>query len=198
MLKSQSVAHALLRHAPFDNLPLHIRFFTAAAESIFKAIMHPLPATLSTTLDLAGVSGSKELDVTDSAFRTAAWVKSSTLLRDPVCDVCHGAIDLAVSGGVKPGRSVQLKSQEAFDYSICPTPTCSFLAHLPCLAGVFSQAIVPREGKCPECLETIEWGEVIRGCFGRTEPPEVKRRRKGRIEDQDDATGSDDSSSVVA
>ncbi|XP_076646387.1 structure-specific endonuclease subunit SLX1 isoform X1 [Halictus rubicundus] len=53
----------------------------------------------------------------------------------------------------------------------CIKPSCLLVAHLICLANLFSKGamILPIEGICPVCHTNVLWGDLIRkkiGCYG--------------------------------
>lgn len=124
-----SVARVLLSSPPFSRLPLHIRFFTldardhytaAAALSIIKDIpLDPVPQTLTTILDLGGVSGSKgrdndvpgttsrdgPIDVTDASFRDDAWQQWQEENHD--CTFCSEHLEVSTDSSrltIEPPR----------------------------------------------------------------------------------------------
>lgn len=56
------------------------------------------------------------------------------------------------------------------DSVACIKPSCLLIAHLICLAKVFSKdrMILPIEGTCPMCKTSVLWGDLIRkknGCY---------------------------------
>lgn len=56
------------------------------------------------------------------------------------------------------------------DSVACIKPNCLLIAHLICLAKVFSKdkMILPIEGTCPTCKTSVLWGDLIRkknGCY---------------------------------
>ncbi|XP_069591050.1 structure-specific endonuclease subunit slx1-like [Ranitomeya imitator] len=70
--------------------------------------------------------------------------------------------------------SDKLQSQD--DALRCLHPGCSMTAHILCLAKVFLQSepehLIPVEGLCPSCGNSVLWGDLIRykkGCYGDLE-----------------------------
>ncbi|WWC70140.1 uncharacterized protein I206_104087 [Kwoniella pini CBS 10737] len=167
-----AVAHALLTTSPFNRLPLHLRFFVQEVHDMFqnlevrdscpgsskrtkKTTNHawtplPLPETVTSILDLGGVSGSTGLrrqstqgvqsvdgpiDVNDTAFRQgqSVWGKWKIMEQKNLetqglkCDECHEKVDHSTSH------------------------------------------VLPRSGMCPSCGGNLEWGQVIRACYARLE-----------------------------
>lgn len=184
-----------------------------------------MPPGLTVSVELEGVDGKsgapediaigrgKAIEVTDGLFTfpiilyislriDAAAFSSSHLSKHVkllsqgvmhVCSVCKGDIDLA--------------SSDQLTVSVCPTQSCSSIAHLKCLADHFliekskipsgsvrvqecempasrsTSDLIPRGGSCPTCLKYILWGDVIKGCY---------RRAKGTYSDERQPSGLDD------
>jgi hypothetical protein len=57
--------------------------------------------------------------------------------------------------------------------ALCPTPTCTATTHLLCLSRHFLKeedtSLIPRGGVCVCCKSYVLWGEVIKGCYRRSE-----------------------------
>ncbi|XP_073502128.1 structure-specific endonuclease subunit slx1-like isoform X2 [Phyllobates terribilis] len=74
------------------------------------------------------------------------------------------------------------KLQSPDDILRCLHPGCSMAAHVLCLAKVFLQSepehVIPVEGLCPSCGNSVLWGDLIRykkGCYGDLEEmPQVE------------------------
>ena len=53
----------------------------------------------------------------------------------------------------------------------CLFPACNMESHTLCLSAKFlsgSDEVIPVEGKCPKCLRTVLWGDLLRykmGCY---------------------------------
>jgi structure-specific endonuclease subunit SLX1 len=72
--------------------------------------------------------------------------------------------------------------------ALCPTPTCTATTHLLCLSRHFLKeedtSLIPRGGVCVCCKSYVLWGEVIKGCYRRTDG--VADMTNKRDEDDDE------------
>ena len=90
-----------------------------------------------------------------------------------LCDICRSPLP-----------------QSHLEIALCPNESCESLFHLTCLGSQLeeSNSIVPVKGACPGCRREIQWGDVIRGLFGR-----AGKMESNNLEDDDvDETSDED------
>ncbi|KAI5120020.1 hypothetical protein M0805_004649 [Coniferiporia weirii] len=151
-----------------------------------------MPRGFTASVELDGVDGKSELEsgihsgrggpieVTDERFALAHLAKHTALLartETPTCSICAKPVSTDNMRALEPAPEDQLT------FALCPTPTCSGVAHLTCLARYFlqgeaqahlsspslngSSTLIPRGGECPTCSTYVLWGDVVRGCYRR-------------------------------
>ncbi|XP_076997470.1 structure-specific endonuclease subunit SLX1 [Tamandua tetradactyla] len=87
------------------------------------------------------------------------------------------------SGSSEPERGAEVcctlcthPLQDEEDPLCCPHPSCPLRAHVICLAEEFLQEepgqLLPLEGQCPGCKNSLLWGDLIRLCGMGTEEEE--------------------------
>ena len=144
-----------------------------------------------------GVTGREgPIDVQDGDFRRGArvWERWKTLevglYRQRIsCTICHQVIDTTVSL-CEPLISLD-DMKDHLNFALCsvpPTtpeiPPCLCTTHVQCLALHFLTlsslqipTLLPREGTCHSCHGALEWGEVMRSCYGRKAGLELEREK---------------------
>ncbi|ODN81961.1 hypothetical protein L202_02297 [Cryptococcus amylolentus CBS 6039] len=151
--------------------------------------------SVTTLLDLGGVSGATgkrrqstrgvqsrdgPIDVKDTEFRQGwrVWGKWEEV-RERI------ALDEDVARCCRCEKMVDCHDQLSF--ALCPSDRlepCLCITHLQCLAERLLQdspsgsSLLPHRGSCPCCLEEIEWGEVIRACYGRRDGIERETQKQ--------------------
>ncbi|OCF74472.1 hypothetical protein I204_04847 [Kwoniella mangroviensis CBS 8886] len=235
-----AVAHALLSRPPFNRLPLHLRFFVPEVHDLFHNLEQndsrpvssrrtkkrvtqdwsplPLPVTLTSIIDLGGVSGSTgarrhstqgvqsregPIDVNDVDFRQGerVWgkwkaieirIKQEGHIR---CEQCDGEVD----------------HTNHLSFALCPSQrSCHYVSHLTCLSGSFlsnTTHVLPHQGVCPGCQDQLEWGQIIRASYARIEGIQREKdeavksarraKRRGRRQKDEDVSTEDEHSSIT-
>ncbi|ODN94165.1 hypothetical protein L198_05016 [Cryptococcus wingfieldii CBS 7118] len=184
----ESIHHTVLAHEPLPKTrkkpvnPLHL-------------IPQAVNPSVTTMLDLGGVSGATgkrrestrgvqsrdgPIDVKDTEFRQGrrVWGKWEEV-RERI------ALDEDVARCCRCEKMVDCHDQLSF--ALCPSDRlepCLCITHLQCLAEHLLQdspsrsSLLPHRGSCPCCLEEIEWGEVIRACYGRRDGIEREMQKQ--------------------
>ncbi|GAA99290.1 uncharacterized protein L969DRAFT_93754 [Mixia osmundae IAM 14324] len=115
------------------------------------------------------------IDASDKDFAELHWRKWASLIEAQpiaVCQLC----------------SKQLDKEQHLDTVICTSEGCTALYHLTCLAErllaesppdtSLAQPLLPMNGVCPTCKNSLRWIDLIRGCYRRRDgPPKEKRTR---------------------
>ncbi|KAI0786976.1 hypothetical protein C8Q75DRAFT_255636 [Abortiporus biennis] len=188
---------------PYNTWPLHVKLFTEEAVKAWTAAgkessTPQLPPGFTCTVELEGVDGlsgnpgtgrRNAINVTDDVFTTAHLKKASSVA-SMKCSVCR-----------KPISQSEYK-EHTLTIALCPTTTCTSVAHLDCLASHFLAApgpsstdaskseLIPRGGCCPSCHTYILWGDVIRGCYRRHQGDAIA------LDDVEDEDADDDADKV--
>lgn len=135
------------------------------------------PPHFTCTVELEGVDGlsghhlgsgrTGPVDDKDEHFTTQILSKNTNLIASgitPLCAICTEPVaDFA---------------KNPLTTTLCHHELCSSVSHLNCLADQFIQdqsrdevnvtSIVPRGGNCPSCHTYTLWGDIIRGCYRRS------------------------------
>jgi structure-specific endonuclease subunit SLX1 len=215
--------HLLLRSAYFSNWPLEVRFFSEDVYRVWQTwcdrVDGRVPnyikicldvkdeqaqATAALTgllqkrrkLDLVGKGGIEGVDATYASLQPV--LEKGQFVFDPDeqlhCDVCRRAFTL-----------------EQDLITICPHGACRSLSHVECLAKHFraegrSETLVPTSGKCPSCLEEVQWLSLMKELSlrvrGATHIQKIlKKTKRGpifdtsdeedEVNDEDDLTAND-------
>lgn len=175
--KSILVARLMLSSHPYNIWPLHVKIFTADAMRHWGDAARstpPLPSGLTVEIELEGVDGKSgkpgtgrtgAIDVTDDAFTKAHLAKHKSMHSSThACAVCNEHLDL--------------RTTDPLTLALCPSKSCTSIAHLSCLANKFmstelsrapesTRSILPRGGDCPGCSQYVLWGDIVKGCYRR-------------------------------
>lgn len=184
--------HLLLRVPSFARWPLEVRFFCENVHRVWQARAEAVAGATSgeikVVLDLkpspkegdritkqdqakskphggaAGTGGLESLDVAYGGLKNHVE-KSLFLLaesEDTKCAVCTEHVD-----------------QNTGLVVVCPVVGCRAASHIACLSSRFlaldktTDAVIPTEGSCPACKQTVQWVDLVR---------EMSLRSRGRKE----------------
>ncbi|KAJ9485800.1 Structure-specific endonuclease subunit [Penicillium thymicola] len=164
--------HSLLCSTYFSPWPLRVRFFCADVYRVWRAwndrVDGRLPDNVKVIIDgdnlatppdskqgdeLASVGSINNLSV-DYTRLEDHLEKSMFMLEDPddlQCTVCKESI-----------------SPDEQQITVCPHPNCRGTSHLLCLSTTFLDAtnkpdlLVPTQGTCPSCGNTVQWVAMMR------------------------------------
>ncbi|KAJ5165533.1 Zinc finger FYVE/PHD-type [Penicillium coprophilum] len=163
---------SLLRSSHFSSWPLRVRFFCADVYRAWRAwndrVDGHLPPNIKVVLDgdnLATVPTAKKDDenapvgsinnLSIDYTRIEDYLeKSMFMLEDPEdlqCTVCKTSI-----------------SPDQEQIVVCPHPNCRGTSHLLCLSTKFLDAthkpdlLMPTQGICPSCGNTVQWVTMMR------------------------------------
>ncbi|KAJ5958142.1 uncharacterized protein N7479_005292 [Penicillium vulpinum] len=164
--------NSLLRSTYFSSWPLRVRFFCRDVYRVWRAwndrVDGHLPDNIKVILDgdnLATVPDAKQdnelapvgsiNNLTIDYTRLEDYLeKSMFMLEDPEdlqCTVCQASI-----------------SPDEEQIVVCPHPNCRGTSHLLCLSTKFLDAtnepdlLVPTQGTCPLCSNTVQWVKMMR------------------------------------
>lgn len=150
------VLYHMLRVAPWNRLPLTLRWLR-------QEYHRELPPLLQPPLHMPLAYGqvrAKPIAKTQGEKGQGADEESGVQLQSAAhrCRVCYD----------------KLQSQD--DVLRCFHPGCPLTAHILCLARLFLQKepehLIPVEGPCPSCGNSVLWGDLVRykrGCYGDLE-----------------------------
>ena len=187
--------HSLLRSTYFSSWPLRIRFFCADVYRVWRAwndrVDGRLPDNVKVIIDgdnlatppdskqgdeLAPVGSINNLSV-DYTRLEDHLEKSMFMLEDPddlQCTVCKESI-----------------SPDEPQIVVCPHPNCRGTSHLLCLSTTFLDAtnkpdlLVPTQGTCPLCGNTVQWVAMMRELSFRNrsekEARAILRKKEKRV-----------------
>ncbi|KAF2497115.1 hypothetical protein BU16DRAFT_560429 [Lophium mytilinum] len=168
--------HLLLRVNSFQNWPLHVKFFApdvfkkwekakpkkiSLREGIRVELDESKPPTDEDSTDEAcppPATGIHSLDVGYTALKSHLQ-KSRSILENGTmvaCGVCERSL--------RPSKALVL---------VCPTEDCRSASHMACLSTKFlaagnGNALIPTNGKCPDCKATLEWSSLVKELSLRT------------------------------
>ncbi|KAK8434413.1 hypothetical protein IWX49DRAFT_611688 [Phyllosticta citricarpa] len=193
--------HLLLRVKSFDRWPLRLTFFNEEVYRTWEKLLTQTPFRLRDSIIVqlekndipkafqrpeAG-QGIHGIDVGYAPVK-AYLDKSIRALKRPEpvdCAVCNSRL-----------------SAEKSLLLVCPNQGCKMVSHVTCLSQRFlneegkAAAMVPLQGKCPSCKETLQWSTLMRDLTlrSRGEKEVAKLFRKGRskdVEGEDEDTAED-------
>lgn len=199
--------NVLLRAPSIRRWPLEVKFF---AEDVFKAWQR---ADAKTTLKVRpGIRIALDESVKD--IRTG--IRDGILVELPDTQHTTGVYALDVTYqpaklGLEKSRKLLAQNclscsvcEGAFDSSaamtlVCPEDACRSVAHMACLSNSFlaeegrSDVIVPTQGSCPACKETLSWPDLVRDLSLRVrgekevaalfKPPRGRKKKPGEETD---------------
>lgn len=127
--------------------------------------------------DLVGKGGLEGIDPTYSSLQSVLEKGRFVFDRDEQlsCGVCQASLEL-----------------DNDLLTICPCGSCRSISHVVCLSKKFLQdqpeLLVPTKGKCPSCLEEVEWAALMKEMTLRTRGNKhvqkvLKRKRVGKTAD---------------
>lgn len=179
--------HLLLRVPSFARWPLEVRFFCEDVHRVWQAWSKRVPEAtddeIKVILDvkrppaeaneiaesgqakskphaaMVGTGGLESLDVVYGGMKSHVE-KSMFLLAEGEgtnCAVCTEHVD-----------------QNSSMIVVCPLDDCRAASHITCLSSRFlaldkiTGAVIPTEGPCPACKETIQWVDLVKELTLRT------------------------------
>ncbi|KAJ5836997.1 Zinc finger FYVE/PHD-type [Penicillium robsamsonii] len=184
---------SLLRSAYFSSWPLRVRFFCADVYRAWRAwndrVDGHLPDNIKVILDGANLATAPDVRKDDELAPVGSinnlsidytriedhLEKSMFMLEDPEdlqCTACKASI-----------------SPDQEQIVVCPHPNCHGTSHLLCLSTKFLDVtnepdlLVPTQGTCPSCGNTIEWVTMMRELSFRNRAEKEARailRKKGK------------------
>ncbi|XP_075686982.1 structure-specific endonuclease subunit slx1-like isoform X2 [Rhinoderma darwinii] len=152
-----TVLYHMLRVAPWHRLPLTLRWLKQEYHRELPPLLQPplhMPLTFGQVRakPIAKTEGEKGKGETDEEGGVRLQSVSQR------CRVCYE------------------KLQRNDGVLRCFHPGCSLTAHILCLAKLFlrdeAEHLIPVEGPCPSCGNSVLWGDLIRykkGCYGDLE-----------------------------
>lgn len=155
--------HSLLRSPSFSSWPLRVRFFCADVYRVWRVWNDRVDATIPADKiildgdcprrgdqDAAAVGDINKLAV-DYAPLEEYLEKSMFALEDAgdlCCAVCRARV-----------------VPDADHVVMCPQGSCRAASHLSCLSAIFtddSSSLVPTQGTCPSCKNSVHWPTMMR------------------------------------
>ncbi|GAD92142.1 hypothetical protein PVAR5_0729 [Paecilomyces variotii No. 5] len=169
--------HVLLRSTYFRTWPLKVRFFSNDVYRVWQGWSDRVDGLIPDNMEIISPQhcGSiRSAEAVDSSYNSmrSYLEKAKTVLDDSQnihCGLCK--------------ELLQLKDQMIV---VCPTPSCRSTSHLLCLSSRFlrgsgeADQMVPSEGTCVACEETVQWPMLMRELTLRTRGEYDKQPRKKR------------------
>ena len=178
--------HMLLRHKSFGRWPLQVCFFSIDAYQQWQNYL--TQTSKSVSAHIAARLVSDDATIIAKPRRSKGNAASETTVPDNDCqedeiqpsveelDVTYGRIKSQVENSIttlsKSSSGCRLCTSptlaQAERMLVCPNTRCAMAAHLTCLSSTFlrhdslADAIVPTEGSCPECRETLRWADLVK------------------------------------
>ncbi|KAL1848424.1 Slx4p interacting protein [Paecilomyces lecythidis] len=183
--------HVLLRSTYFRNWPLKVRFFSNDVYRVWQAWSDRVDGLIPDNIEIISPQhggGIRSAETVDSSYNSmrSYLEKAKSVLDDSQnihCGVCK--------------ELLQLKDQMIV---VCPASSCRSTSHLLCLSSRFLEEsgepdqMVPSEGICVACEETVQWPMLMkeltlrsRGEYGN-QPR--KRRTKRPVKQGNSGAGS--------
>ncbi|KAJ5708957.1 Structure-specific endonuclease subunit slx1 [Penicillium malachiteum] len=188
--------HALLRSTYFSSWPLRVRFFCADVHRVWRVwndrVNTPIPHDeLILDGDCSASSGDSERvgciqNLTVDYTKLESYLEKSMFILDDTDDLQCGICKAVVA----PTEQQIL---------VCSQTACRGTCHLLCLSTQFletsndSEALVPTQGTCPTCKETVQWPLMVQELTFRNRAEKEAQlilRRKERRERKESAKGS--------
>ncbi|KAK7545093.1 uncharacterized protein J3D65DRAFT_611762 [Phyllosticta citribraziliensis] len=206
--------HLLLRVKSFDRWPLRLTFFNEEVHRTWEKWLTQTPFRLRD-----GIIVQLEKHDTPKAFQRpetestlvdkSDWIGKGQGIHG--IDIGYAPIKAYLDKSIKA-----LKRPEPMDCTVCktrvssakslllvcPTQGCKMVSHITCLSRKFLEeeckaaAMVPLQGKCPSCQETLQWSTLMLDLSlrSRGEKEVAKLFRKGKskeVEVADEDTEED-------
>ncbi|KAK7555212.1 hypothetical protein BKA81DRAFT_330841 [Phyllosticta paracitricarpa] len=206
--------HLLLRVKSFDRWPLRLTFFNEEVYRTWEKLLTQTPFRLRDSIivqleknDIPKAfqrpeAGNEHVDKSD-------WIGKGQGIHG--IDVGYAPVKAYLDKSIRA-----LKRPEPVDCAVCnsrlsaekslllvcPNQGCKMVSHVTCLSQRFlneegkAAAMVPLQGKCPSCKETLQWSTLMRDLTlrSRGEKEVAKLFRKGRskdVEGEDEDTAED-------
>ncbi|KAL4923743.1 structure-specific endonuclease subunit SLX1 [Aspergillus undulatus] len=182
--------HLLLRSPYFRNWPLALRFFVTDVAQNWRGwcdrVDGVIPDHIKTITDgaCAGVSPNH-----DGRHAQVGSIRDIKVDYMPLKDYLEKAMFLLDDIRYSNCKLCQEQYKENELSVVCPRAGCTSTAHLLCLSAKFldstqeSDRFVPHAGKCPTCLQTVEWSLMMKELSIRTRgkvKPQVMLEKCGR------------------
>ncbi|XP_068597569.1 structure-specific endonuclease subunit SLX1 [Brachionichthys hirsutus] len=139
------VVSNMLRVAPWNRLPLTARWLKQDYRIDFEPSLQPplhIPLAFGNVRAKKVIQPARQVEEEEEASR---------------CSLCKGLVQVS-------------------EKLSCFHPSCEMTSHMICLAKHFLKSepshLLPLEGECPACHQSVLWGNLIRhkhGCFGDLE-----------------------------
>lgn len=173
--------HLLLRVPSFARWPLEVRFFCEDVYRVWQAwnqrVSEATDGEIKVFLDMerppaeangnvkigqgkgkpdggaVGMGGLESLDIAYGGLKN--HVAKSVFL-------------LAESEGTKCAVCTKHVDQHTGMILVCPVDDCRAASHITCLSSRFlaldklTEAVIPTEGSCPACKETVRWVDLVK------------------------------------
>ncbi|KAL4964424.1 structure-specific endonuclease subunit SLX1 [Aspergillus stella-maris] len=166
--------HLLLRSSYFDSWPITLRFFVADVAQTWRGWCDRVDGLLPSHIRTIGDGNCTDIFANSERHARVGSIQNIQTDYSPVKDYLEKAMFLLddMSGSSCKLCKAQYKENDLV--LVCPNAGCMSTSHLLCLSANFSHSnqepdrFVPLAGKCPTCLETIEWSLMMKELSVRT------------------------------
>ncbi|KAL4942919.1 hypothetical protein BDV06DRAFT_211490 [Aspergillus oleicola] len=170
--------HILLRSSYFSSWPLTLRFFVAEVAQTWRGWCDRVDGLLPSHIKTIGDGNCTEFFADlEGRYARVGSIQNIKVNYSPVKDYLEKASFLLddIEGSSCTICQAEYKENELA--VVCPNAGCMSTSHLLCLSANFlhsqeSDRFVPLDGKCPTCLETIEWSLMMKELSIRTRSKE--------------------------
>lgn len=179
--------HLLLRVPSFARWPLEVRFFCEDVHRVWQAWAKRVPEVTDdetkVILDMKRPPAEKDENMKNGQAKSKphAGVVGTGGLES--MDVAYGGLKnhveksvflLAEGEGTKCAVCTEHVDQNTGLIVVCPLDDCRAASHITCLSSrflpldKFTGAVIPTEGPCPACKESIRWVDLVKELTLRT------------------------------
>jgi structure-specific endonuclease subunit SLX1 len=198
--------HHLLGVASFSRWPLHLRFFAPDVFTQWERHIAKLKTTLRKSIKIQLTPAEIPKLASDVSTELHTHFIPEVIRAIPVAyEDCKSYVEKSKSvfeSGHERACSVCKKEANTSisPILVCPVESCQSVSHLACLSHTFLEeegnddVLVPIEGKCPGCRNSVRWATMIQELSLRTRGEEElkvlfkpKRKRKSDNTAESDA-----------
>ncbi|KAL4949167.1 hypothetical protein BDW69DRAFT_80715 [Aspergillus filifer] len=177
--------HLLLRSSYFGSWPLTLRFFVADVAQTWRGWCDRVDGLLPSHIRTIGDGNCTDLFANSESHARVGSIQIIQTDYSPIKDYLEKAMFLLDDISGSNCKLCKARYKENDVVLVCPSAGCMSTSHLLCLSANFlhssqeSDRFVPFAGRCPTCLESVQWSLMIKELSVRTRGKEKMRAKLG-------------------